>query len=653
MDIATLALAVDSSGLLRAKPAFDRFTTGAHGAEVAATKFGNATRTMNHNVANAAAQFQDIAVSLQGGQGFLQVALQQGTQLGAVLGATGGGLRGAVGALGAAFVSVLSPVNLITIGLIAATGAAYQFFSTSESAAERSAKAFKEHENLIGRIKDTYGEAASSLTSMSAEWTEKLLSDARSGLSQLGGEAREFNKTLLDTITGVSIQDIGNGITPGPLAEITVAIDEYKEFEGAILSLRRGIQDGNPDFRAFYETVDRISNADPSGALRKSGDALIKLTTDSYNAERAMDSARLAITTIGSAASAQIKQVNDLAAAMKTLAGISLPNFSDTEVAKTAYDSAMKNAGGIQDRIDAAIAYGKALKRISDMNPTIGGSIVPTPESRPQFELDGPYSTASSSGSKTSAYNDATKSLAERTEALQAQQAAQASLNPIVTDYSFAVTKAKEQAALLAAAERDKLALTPALTAEIDRQSTAYANATVAVNKQAEAFKAAQEELSFYKSAGGSFLTSFRQTWVETGSAIDAAKSALSGFFDTFMQRLEQMAADRLITSLLGGIFGAPSLGTGGIGAIIGSGSGYFPPAPSLAAALPASAKFAPLDVRVSVDDKGAIQTYVGKRVAASETKMAIANEARLGRFKKRELHDEVAKHMRDPRGRG
>ncbi|ASP84321.1 phage tail tape-measure protein [Sinorhizobium meliloti] len=74
------------------------------------------------NLGNIAAQFQDIAVSAQMGMGPLQIALQQGTQLAAVLSTMEKPVQG----LGAALLSVLSPVSLLTIGLIALAAAGLQ-----------------------------------------------------------------------------------------------------------------------------------------------------------------------------------------------------------------------------------------------------------------------------------------------------------------------------------------------------------------------------------------------------------------------------------------------------------------------------------------------------------------------------------------------
>jgi Prophage tail length tape measure protein len=59
------------------------------------------------HTANIAAQFQDIAVTSAMGMSPMQIALQQGTQLSAVLGE--GGAAGAVKMLAAGFVSMINP----------------------------------------------------------------------------------------------------------------------------------------------------------------------------------------------------------------------------------------------------------------------------------------------------------------------------------------------------------------------------------------------------------------------------------------------------------------------------------------------------------------------------------------------------------------
>jgi lambda family phage tail tape measure protein len=87
----------------------------------------------SHNVGNLAAQFQDVAVTAAMGMSPLQIALQQGTQLSAVLGPMGA--AGAVRSLGAAFLSVISPVSLLVIGVVALAAAGLQMVNWSKLAA--------------------------------------------------------------------------------------------------------------------------------------------------------------------------------------------------------------------------------------------------------------------------------------------------------------------------------------------------------------------------------------------------------------------------------------------------------------------------------------------------------------------------------------
>lgn len=86
------------------------------------------------SVGNLTAQFNDIGVMLAAGQNPLQLALQQGTQITQVLGNQGAGK--AVRSLGAALLSVVSPLNLITIGSIAAGATLFQWLSKSEDEAK-------------------------------------------------------------------------------------------------------------------------------------------------------------------------------------------------------------------------------------------------------------------------------------------------------------------------------------------------------------------------------------------------------------------------------------------------------------------------------------------------------------------------------------
>lgn len=122
----------------------------------------NATEQMHNfrfGVANVAAQFQDIAVTAQMGMNPMIIALQQGTQLSAALSAQGGGLRSMALTLRDAFVSVVSPVSLVTIGVVAATSALIQWSAANINLGRSSADALEAYHDKLEDIVAGYEEA--------------------------------------------------------------------------------------------------------------------------------------------------------------------------------------------------------------------------------------------------------------------------------------------------------------------------------------------------------------------------------------------------------------------------------------------------------------------------------------------------------------
>lgn len=111
-------------------------------------------------VANLGSQFQDIAVQLQSGTSPLTIALQQGTQIGEAMRQAGGG----VNVLGAAFASLLNPVTLATIAIIALGGAAIQYLSTLVPKTETANEALARHRKALEDIVDGYDGAQKALS---------------------------------------------------------------------------------------------------------------------------------------------------------------------------------------------------------------------------------------------------------------------------------------------------------------------------------------------------------------------------------------------------------------------------------------------------------------------------------------------------------
>lgn len=142
----------------------------------------------------------------------------------------------------------------------------------------------------------------------------------------------------------------------------------------------------------------------------------------------------------------------------------------------------------------------------------------------------------------------------ERTSLIQAETAAQASLNPLIDDYGYAVEKARIEQDLLNAAKEQGVAITPALRAQIDQLSHNYAAATVEAVKLAEAhdeIRAEAEDLAnFNKDLARGIIDGFTE-------GADAA--------DIFADALKKVG-DRLINDVLDGIFQVKNAAGGGGG---------------------------------------------------------------------------------------
>lgn len=105
-----------ANGLGAIMPAAKAAQAGLDGVTRAAN---NNAGAMKANTSNIAAQFQDIGVTAAMGMNPMMIALQQGTQLSAVL-------QGGIGSLGAAFRQIINPLSLMTIGFVAAAAALIQ-----------------------------------------------------------------------------------------------------------------------------------------------------------------------------------------------------------------------------------------------------------------------------------------------------------------------------------------------------------------------------------------------------------------------------------------------------------------------------------------------------------------------------------------------
>lgn len=158
-----MALAITAKN--QTKPAFDQVVADANQVGTALQASGaRAAATMNATAfatGNVAAQLNDIGVMMASGQSPLILAIQQGTQLNQIF----SGLSGpqVLGALKTAFLSLINPISLVTIGTIAAGAALFQYVTSLNTDGRESTEVIKEQNDLIRRVAENWGDAVPAL----------------------------------------------------------------------------------------------------------------------------------------------------------------------------------------------------------------------------------------------------------------------------------------------------------------------------------------------------------------------------------------------------------------------------------------------------------------------------------------------------------
>jgi len=329
-------------------------------------------------------------------------------------------------------------------------------------------------------------------------------------------------------------------------------------------------------------------------------------------------------------------------------------------------------------------------------NGQMGGSRIRGGARRPPVvstvsTADFPAASSSSGGSgrkgrggggrNSDDYQREIEQIKERTLALQAETAAMAQVNPLVNDYGFALEKARAESDLLAAAQKEGMAITPALKAQIEQLAIGYANASVAAEQlqdsQEKARRAADEFRDSAKDITSGFISDLR-------SGVSAA-DALSNALNRVLDKLIDIGLNSLFGTggggggFLGGLFSIFGFAKGGIasrgkpmktfsrGGVSRSAAIFGEAGPEAAVPLPDGrsipVKFqAPaipkrshaagggnmaVQVGVTVDDDGKLQAYV-KKVSQQEVGAAAP---KIVQAANQSAPAAVARHQRDKSG--
>ncbi|PCD66819.1 phage tail length tape measure family protein [Rhizobium phaseoli] len=296
--------------------------------------------------ANIAAQFQDIAVTSAMGMNPLQIALQQGTQLSSVLATMGSGKQ-VIGGLAAAFTSLVSPVSLVTIGLIAGGAAAIQYFQSVATGGDKSAEKLKEQAQLIQDLAARWGDVIPALREYANELSRaKDAADLKEGAAIINTKTLEsVRKEVEDTRISVAAF----------VADLRLAGEDPEIIQGVETAFKK-FADAARDGKVETADVERVQTA-LAAALKSTGIPAISEFKDVFDKLSAS-----ALTAAGS-----VGKVNDAASRnlpISTWRSFN-PQTGKIETNPQPGDDNIKNPGF--------------------MTPEIG----PTPEKRPNIELEG------------------------------------------------------------------------------------------------------------------------------------------------------------------------------------------------------------------------------------------------------------------------
>lgn len=205
------------------------------------------------NTANIAAQFQDIGVTTAMGMSPLQIALQQGTQLSAVFEMMKANGQSAGSALLGAFTSIISPISLVTIGVIAG-GAALAQYVMSASSVKSVDDILADHERNIALLGPAYERAAKGARqyiTMSAEAVEAALKADKEASEK---KVQELTSDVFGSIRKEMVKEAAAiGEAAGMIPSRFQPFRELIELLG----------EGGIKVTEFMERVSAIERADP------------------------------------------------------------------------------------------------------------------------------------------------------------------------------------------------------------------------------------------------------------------------------------------------------------------------------------------------------------------------------------------------------
>ncbi len=487
-------------------------------------------KTSSFNTANIAAQFQDIGVTAAMGMSPIQIALQQGTQLSAVLQEIKNSGQGVGKGLAAAFASVISPISLVTIGIIAAGTAAFQYFSTMMSEGDESAEVLKEQAALISAVAERWGDAVPALREYAdqlkrAQDGADLQTATGNAIERVLAEATKGYDGLKTAAVEASLEmQIGNQEARQSFA---VLIGDVNDLEGKIGSLSEAYKAGKDTSKEMADVTQTLAKMLENDASRASDTLSGRIEYLSRMFVAAADSA---------------KKLREQALLAEASARTAL------YPSQGSYPQTFQSADGTIQNEKYSLPFDG-----------------PTPERRPS-DLDtdknrgfgtpkrarAPKKTASDRFAEDlQAVRDRTEALRQEMNLIGLSNEAQVKRRTALDLEQKALADLREEARKKGEKDLESITLSPDKIAAIEQESAAYA-------RQSEALRKAQEEqqkLNEWNNVARDATRGFIDDLIHGESAADAFAGALSRI------------ADALLDDVLNSIFKVNSAagGSGGL----------------------------------------------------------------------------------------
>ncbi|MGF9564169.1 phage tail protein [Neorhizobium sp. BT27B] len=476
------------------------------------------------NTSNLAAQGFDVAATAAF-MPWYTVALQQGPQVAQVFNDIRASGQAIGPAVAGAFMQILNPVSLITIGTIGATAAAVAYFSGVLSDSNSASEKLKEQAQLIQSVADKWGDAVPALR----EYADMLkraqdAADLKAGVTLINEKTLEGVKKQVDD-SRVSIAAL--------VQDLRAAGEEdevIKRLQASFAQFATSADEG----KLKTEEVTRVQDA-LAAAISSSGIPALSEFAKFFDG--------LSMSALS--ASDSVLKVADAAARMQ-----------DT----TTWRSYNPQTGKLETNSqpwDENIQYG------DNFTGTITPEVGPVPGRRPTYELDAPPKAKKTGSTRATASDRFTadiQALRDRSAAIQQEMQLiglsnqqQVERRTALDLEQSALRDLREEARRKGQTDLDSIKLSPEKVATIQAEAAAYA-------KQAEALRIAQEQ---------------QQNLVEWNGT---ARNATRGFIDdlingegaakAFANGLSKIG-DALLDDVLDAIFKVNGA-AGGSGGLIG-----------------------------------------------------------------------------------